>query len=236
MTNQVTRTTDPAERVVFTDNTGTWIGEVIDTPSGLMVWGRDLGYDDDTNKIHLDFAEDLDAAVRLVEKHEWENDGELLRFDLHTTWNVPPIAIRQLACDLITTAVEGGINYWASVSGYHWGSPGAGHSDGHRPWDENDEPYARVTVHENESHDDGPARVMRVGVKEMLVAIRKVIASDVLTFYSMGYSRTFRQRLLALLDQLDAGSTPYDEADYDFDADDADNMMQIAVFGEIIYG
>lgn len=234
MTNQITRTTDPAERVVFTDSTGTWIGEVIDTPAGLMVWGRDLGYDDDTNNIYLDCAEDLDHAVTLVEKHEWENDGELLKFDLHQTWNVPPEAIRHLASDLITTAVDGGINYWASVSAYSWGKPSIGHSDG-RPWGENDDaPYARVTVHESESHDDGPAKVVTVGVKEMLVAIRKVISSDHKTFYSQGYSQTFRRRLLALLDQLDQGM-PYDEAELDYDSDDADNMMQIAVFGEVIY-
>src|SRR6478736_183138 len=30
----------------------------------------------------------------------------------------------QLMLDLFTTAIEGGVNYWASVSGYHWEKDG----------------------------------------------------------------------------------------------------------------
>jgi hypothetical protein len=139
-------------------------------------------------------------------------------------------AIRQLACDLIIAAVEGGINHWSHVSDYRWGDPNLGHSD-RRPWSEGDTPYASVTVHE----DEGDEKVVYVGVAKMVEVIRKVVAGDVEPFYNRGYSQTLRERLIALLDQLEQG-VPYSETDFDSDADDADNLMQLAVLGEIVYG
>jgi len=154
---------------------------------------------------------------------------------LFKTWQVRPEAVRELAADLISTAVEGGINYWASCEGYKWGGPLLGHSDD-RPWTDEDVTYAQVTIHETESSDDGPPKIVFVNVAKMWAAIRQVVAGDVKPFYNASsYSETFRERLLALLDQLDEGKA-FDECEFLYDADDADSMMQIAVLGEIIYG
>lgn len=64
------RAATPAKRVEFFNTNGVKVGEAIETPSGLMVWGRDLGFDDDTNLISLDMADDLDYAARRIQANE----------------------------------------------------------------------------------------------------------------------------------------------------------------------
>lgn len=125
---------------------------------------------------------------------------------------VPDAKLTGLAGDLITTAVEGGINYWAQVSGYQWdGVP------------------VQVTVHEIEpSEDQKEAVVCKVTTVEMVQAIGDLVAGRVKAFSSMGYGQTFRDRLIAWM----TGN----EDDFDFDANDADAMMQIACLGEVVYG
>lgn len=231
MTHVIKRAADGAERVEFFNDDGLKLGEAIHTPAGLMVWGRDLGYDDDTNLIFLNTADDFDGAAKLIKENE---PGETVEFVTpNKTWNVPPEALREIAADLITAAIEGGTGYWAEVSSYHWGSPATGHGDG-RPWSDTDVTYANVTIHETESHDDGPAKVKKVDVEQMIELIRKVVAGEFKDFYSQSYKATCRERLVILLDQLDRGML-LKYARNDFDSDDADNLMQIAVLGEIVY-
>jgi hypothetical protein len=156
-----------------------------------------------------------------------------MEFTCNTTWNVPDEAVTQVAVDLITTAVEGGINDWASVSEYHWGQPGLGHSN-RREWSEEDTSYANVTVHDL-IDEDAPPEGVAIDVPKMVETIRKVVAGDFDPFYNaMSYSQTYRQRLTALFDQLERG-VPLDEADYDYDALDADHMVQLIMFGKIEY-
>lgn len=174
-----------------------------------------------------------EVAVRFQLPDPTEDGPETIGITLHKTWQVAPEAIRELAVDLITSAVEGAINYWAHVSDYHWGGPN-GHSD-RRPVSEGDTSYATVIVHEDEASVGDAPKEVRVNVATMVETIRKVVAGDVKPFYNPGYSQTCRERLIAVLDRLDEGVS-YSDADPNFDADDGDSMMQIAVLGEIIYG
>lgn len=66
----INRTAEPVERIVFTNEAGIRIGEAIQLRAGVMVWGRDLGYDDDDNMTYLDMADDFDSAARKIAEHE----------------------------------------------------------------------------------------------------------------------------------------------------------------------
>ena len=138
-----------------------------------------------------------------------------------TTYDIPDNVMTQLSADLITTAVEGGINYWASASNYRCpnSDPGA----------------TRVTVYE----DDDEGKVPHVvDVAKMNETVAKLVAGDFKPFYTGGYDDTYQVRVTALFRRITAsGSADLDnDGDYDFDAGDADCMLQLAVFGEVVYG
>lgn len=149
----------------------------------------------------------------------------------HTkTWNVPDDLMNELACVIITTAVEGGINYWGGVSRYKWGGPDQPRDDGQYAERE----YAEATVHDNEDEDHGP---WEIDAAKMTEAIVKIVSGDVKPFYNQGYSETFKDRLVSLFNQAEQNpNMPFLDADFDFDADDADSAMQIACLGEVVYG
>lgn len=158
------------------------------------------------------------------------------------TWNVPDDLMNELACSVITTAAEGGINYWAHVSRYKWGSPSLGHSDSDQsrtnnathPWADTDREYAEATVHDNEDDEHGP---WEIDAAKMTAAIVKIVSGDVPPFYNMGYTETFRDRLVNLFNQAEQNpDLALINADFDFDANDADCAMQIACMDEVVYG
>lgn len=156
------------------------------------------------------------------------------------TFEVPDEALNQIACDLITAACEGGINYWASCEDYRWGDPSLGHSrpqaNGSDAWQPDDKRYATVTIHSDVDPGMEPDfEPVFVDAAKMIEAIRKVVAGEVKPFYNMGYTQTYRDRLVSLFAELERG-VQLDYADYDYDASDADCMMQIAVLGETVYG
>lgn len=123
--------------------------------------------------------------------------------------------------DIITTAVEGGISYWASVSDYHWWDPDldggtALHADGL--------PNAYVVVYDGEL----------TGKHGRLVTVDDIARA----------LAVIRQGPIRFLDEGDRAAimandrTNGDPAgDYeDIDANLADSIMQVAVMGEIVYG
>jgi hypothetical protein len=117
----------------------------------------------------------------------------------------------QFFSDVLTTAVEGGINYWAAVSNYCFEDE-----------DGNDVP-ASVTVHEmDDETGDYKEPGVPITTKEIGAAITKILGEE------MKYipSRT-RADIFAASIENDAG---------DIDADIADTIMQIAVLGEVTYG
>jgi len=121
---------------------------------------------------------------------------------------------------VITTAVEGGINYWASVSGYHWhfpdldggtARPGPGGSAN-----------AYVTVHEN--HTEGRGRSFILGLNGIDRALRRITAGPV---EHMSEQRRERIRRAFHGDE---------DARTDLDAFDAEEVVQVACFGKVVYG
>jgi hypothetical protein len=108
-------------------------------------------------------------------------------------------------CGIITTAVEGGINYWSHVSDYQW------------EWDTAmNFTSASVTVHEDESDDE-----FVIDIDKVASAIGKLVAGNV----------QVRNSLLATLKEANR-----ENEGGEIDADLADIIIQVACFGEIIYG
>lgn len=152
------------------------------------------------------------------------------------TWNVPDDLMNDLACSIITTAIEGGINYWASVDQYRWGAPDLGHShdqaNGTDAWQDGDRTYAHAKV-----HDDEDNVWYYVDAAKMTEALVKIVSGDLKPFYNAGYNETFRERLVSVFNQAEKDpKIKFLRLDFDFDADDADAAMQIALLGEVVYG
>ena len=112
----------------------------------------------------------------------------------------------EFLADLLITAVEGGTGYWAQVSNYSH-SPAA---------------TAHVTLHEyHEEDDDGVVPLHEVDLESIEKGLKLY-----LTFLEGRSDATYREYMAADWAN-DAG---------DFDAEDADVIVQFAIFGEIKYG
>lgn len=113
--------------------------------------------------------------------------------------------------DIITTAVEGGINYWAEVTGYQWGTEfGPGKLDGNRK-------FAKATVRDAEADD----AAKELTTDKIATAVGKVCRGEV----------KLRGDIVAAIAQGNAEN----DAGY-IDADAADCLVQIALLGELVYG
>jgi hypothetical protein len=111
-----------------------------------------------------------------------------------------------LLVDLLTTAAEGGANYWATISV----APGQRGSD-----------YTAVHVQEHDTHLDGVPKLDRiVTALDLLVGLERLAACP-----EAGGTMPRAVALKHLVDALD-----------DHDAGTADVVMQMTVFGEVIYG
>ncbi len=108
--------------------------------------------------------------------------------------------------DLFTTALEGGINYWASVSAYKWQN---------RP-----EPEYYAVIHESENED----KEYRVTIETIREGLRNIVTNQVK--YNLGEGESVAKLAIGLLT----------DEDYDYDAGDADNVVQAGLFKEIVYG
>lgn len=120
--------------------------------------------------------------------------------------------------NIITGAVEGGTGYWAQVSQYQYTMGGelcvcVGRRDG-------DE--ACATFHEMEDDESGyKAEGVKVTLNMVAGAVRKITDGDIGVHSAMFYAITRANR------DNDAG---------DIDADAADAIVQVAIFGKIVYG
>lgn len=120
-------------------------------------------------------------------------------------------ALQELYASIITTAVEGGINYWARVGDYEWSFK----------WHGDDKDDASVTVYEY-GDDTEPASVHKVTTDTIAHAFTVLKKGPVKYL-----GEATRKRYIG------AQFVP-DEAD--LDAGDADNILQIGLFGELVYG
>jgi hypothetical protein len=121
--------------------------------------------------------------------------------------------------DLFTTAIEGGINYWCRVARYHWSVDDKG--------DERDYAFF-AEVLESDGYDDEdetPPTRHRIDAE--------VILRGLVAYASMPPTeRRFPLREKAI--RLLMGGEVADAVDYD--AEDADCIVQMGLFGKLVYG
>lgn len=137
----------------------------------------------------------------------------------------------EIVADVLTTAVEGGTNYWAAVSEiertedlsvtsvrYHETADGyPGGEPGNLKDDEGREVFGDAWNGYYLSEG------VVVTVEDIKRAIRKVAAND----GERAWGRTFVNECRALI---------FDPDEADYDADTADLLVQIALFDEVRYG
>lgn len=131
----------------------------------------------------------------------------------------------QFLADVLTTAVEGGINHWAAVSGYRWYSPTV---EGGRAEHVEGQANAYVTVHENEVDTDGEdgCVVRSIGVDDIARVLGEIRRTPRREGPEWMHDDLVAEILAA--DRLnDAG---------EIDAGACDCLMQIAVLGKVVYG
>jgi hypothetical protein len=110
--------------------------------------------------------------------------------------------------DLLCTAVEQGSGYWANFS----------HMERTPNLD-----YLRVKVSERESHDSGKAHVLYVQAEDLAIGIEKLAA---IAFAEDGAGAA----------HFPAAGKHFSDALDNHDAETADVVLQMTVFGELIYG
>lgn len=119
-------------------------------------------------------------------------------------------ARNELLHAIFTTAIEGGVNYWSECRSYRWSVDGTG----------------------NESDLIGFQAMLRDSEtgKEWLTVNRETISEG----YRLA-STTYKDRI-----SWSSGDNPplviTDDTDWDFDAMDADVIVQLGLFGDVIYG
>ena len=118
---------------------------------------------------------------------------------------------QQLYTDIVTTAVEGGINYWARVCDYEYSDTFFG-----------------------DSTNDASATVIEYGDSETEVARYKLTTATV--------AKAFGIMRKGPVEYLGEAMRKHYLKEYqfpenaDFDANDADNIVQIGLFGKVVYG
>lgn len=123
--------------------------------------------------------------------------------------------------DVLITAVEGGIGYWSVVGNYRTGidwskDTGEEREDTRRP--------ASVEVYEMDEDAGGyKSTGVPVSNKEIAKAFKLIMGKDEIKYCD----RNWRKRMAAAYWAKDA---------CDLDAGDADAVVQIALFGEVVYG
>lgn len=130
-------------------------------------------------------------------------------------------AYDQLMLDLFTTAIEGGVNYWAQVESYHWQrEPTSDESHRNQPADYAGF-YANITEVEYEDETDGSAD-------------HRIDRGVMIKGYSLARGE-WRDKI-----HWSSGEKPpwvwTEDTDWDFDAGDADCIVQLGLFGEVVYG
>lgn len=118
----------------------------------------------------------------------------------------------QLLIDMFTTALEGGINYWSACIDYHWQN------------DDGEEDYAgfRATIID-ECDDDREYVIDRaVIIKGFKLAATKEVRDSVYCYALTDSAYAYRYGG----DRLD---------DLDYDSTTADAIVQLGLFGDVIY-
>jgi hypothetical protein len=124
----------------------------------------------------------------------------------------------QFLADIITTAVEGGIQYWARVTAYRWYSPDLDGGTAEPGPGGTANAYAIVVDGEDEDQVGH-----EVGLDDIARVLNGLRSAEPPKYWNADAVR----RVIAANRDNDAG---------DIDADDADVILQLAIFGEVVYG
>lgn len=108
--------------------------------------------------------------------------------------------------DIFTTALEGGVNHWSSCSKYRW--------ENRQPAD------VYAVIHDSEDDD----KEFRVTIDTILLGLQRLISGEAKIHIA---EQAIRRMALGVA---------VDPEDYDYDAGDADNIVQAGLFNEVVYG
>lgn len=140
-----------------------------------------------------------------------------------TTVTVRRSELQTFYADIVITAIEGGINYWAQVHSYAWHSPNISGGTADPAPGGGDNAYAVISATDDgdgEGDDDGTTHAVTV---DTIAHAFTILAAGPVQYLS----DQARRRYLAARRELDAG---------ELDAGDADNLLQLGIFGQIVYG
>lgn len=164
----------------------------------------------------------IDAAIAVAEAFEaldeWLNKGGFLPDAWQRkspAYGVDP-KLDQLFLDTFVTALEGGIGYWAASTSYHW------EVEGDLMGEDKEGFYSDIVDTEFPDDEDNagfkPTRIDRAVIArgfDRLLAGAIEMNPSILKNITSGY---------------------HDPANADLDAIDADVVVQVGLFGEIVYG
>jgi hypothetical protein len=130
-----------------------------------------------------------------------------------------PSALDQLLFDLFVTAMEGGISYWATSNSYHWAESSVlkHYADGSLVHEDTKGFYADIL---DEGNDPAPKQY-RID--------RSVMAKG----YRLA-TTTWPNKLNWSTERPPLVVGP--DTDWDFDASDADMILQLGLFEKVVYG
>lgn len=129
----------------------------------------------------------------------------------------------QFLSDIITTALEGGIGYWSVADHYQWVDDAGVHVCVRGMHDSDCVRYGalavvRVLRDDDEGYEDEQRWITTATIAE---GIQRLLDGTV------SYPVWAQDELVAAVHDNDAGM---------IDSDDADNIVQAALLGEIVYG
>jgi hypothetical protein len=141
---------------------------------------------------------------------------------------------KKLCHSIFVTALEGGIGYWSRCSHYHWSKPGTGPESFEGRVDDLDGFYAIVHADCDDADCTGSGECdehgkHRIDAEVIDRGINR-LANGEATFG--GKPINGEGRLYTLACALNGPKA--DEVDYD--ASDADNIVQAGLFNDIVYG
>jgi len=131
---------------------------------------------------------------------------------------------------IFVTALEGGIGYWSTCTSYHWSKPGTGPDSFEGRVDDLEGFHATIATDGSErtGADEG-AQLYTIDIDTIARGINK-ICNGTATFGTRPLAsgpESFRARMVEANRELDAGN---------IDAGDADNIVQVGLWGDVIYG
>lgn len=115
--------------------------------------------------------------------------------------------------DIFTTALEGGIGYWSECSAYHWSKGGPDH--------EADLDFFHAIIEETESGEDEPP-THRIDREVILRGLSRLFTGEYRGLHSSTAGRIMEAAITGNSGRLDAS--------------DADCLVQVGLFGEVVYG